>query len=141
MSDFFGKIKSGAGKVAFEAERANHLNKAKAELEHLKQQVEELYTKLGQIYYNQHRTLGVTGPAFDQVCMDIDELEKQITNQNAEIEQIANEVYTPAVAGQQTTALPSEEAVPSTPAKLFCSNCGNELTLTAKFCPDCGTKV
>jgi hypothetical protein len=36
MSDFFGKLKSGAGKVAFEAEKMNRLNRAKGELEKIK---------------------------------------------------------------------------------------------------------
>ena len=141
MSDFFGKIKSGAGKVAFEAEKMNRLNKAKGELEHLKKQVEELYTKLGQLYYNQHHTLGVIGPAFDQECADIDGLEKQIDDQTAEIEHITNDVYTQSTVTQPPAAQPAPEAAPAAPARIFCSNCGRELTSTAKFCPDCGTKM
>jgi hypothetical protein len=51
MSDFFGKLKSGAEKVAFEAEKMNRLNRAKGELEKIKNQIQAQYAKLGEMYY------------------------------------------------------------------------------------------
>ncbi len=41
----------------------------------------------------------------------------------------------------ETPAVAPTSSPISTGKKLFCSNCGKELTLTAKFCSDCGNKV
>jgi hypothetical protein len=49
MSDFFGKLKSGAGKVAFEADKMNRLNRAKGDLEKSKNQIQAQYMKLGEM--------------------------------------------------------------------------------------------
>ncbi len=80
MSDFFGRLKSGAGKVAFEAEKMARLNKAKGELERIKNQIHAEYAKLGELYYQQHLTSGVTGVAFDEICQAIASLEQHVVS-------------------------------------------------------------
>ena len=125
MSDFFGKIKTGAGKVTFEAEKMNRTNKAKSELEHLKKQAMELYLKLGQQFYAQRQTPGGTSSTFDDECAAIDALEQQITAKDSEIKQIAAEEY----------------QAPAAATTKFCGNCGQEVATAVKFCPNCGAKV
>lgn len=157
MSDFFGKLKSGAEKVAFEAEKMNRLNRAKGELEKLKSQVQVQYTKLGETYYSQRETVGVTGPAYDEICQEIMSLVSQIESKNNDIQRIDAEVYAPHVA--QPAAQPVSAAVQPQPAPTttqstspsaaapaaartkFCPNCGKEMPVETKFCPDCGTKM
>ena len=95
MSDFFGKIKSGAGKVAFEAEKMNRLNRAKGDLEKIKNQIQAQYLKLGEMYYNQRLTASVTGPAYDEICQAIVNLEHQVESKNEDIQRINAEIYTP----------------------------------------------
>ncbi len=160
MSDFFGKLKSGAEKVAFEADKLNRLNRAKNELEKLKSQVQAHYAKLGELYFNQRNTMGVTGPAYDDICQAITDLDQQIEAKNADIQQISSETFgqqTPQPQAQpassevqppatQAPAQPSAEYTPQPPpapvaAVKFCPNCGKELPAGIKFCPDCGTKV
>jgi len=153
MSDFFGKLKSGAGKVAFEAEKMGRLNRAKGELERIKEQIQAQYSKLGQMYYNDRSTTGVTGAAYDEACQAIADLQKQVEAKNTEIQQINAENYAPP--GAQTA--PAQAQGPSAPAAMpestpaaaapvpaaakFCPNCGREVQPGVKFCPDCGTKL
>ncbi|HSB67394.1 MAG TPA: zinc ribbon domain-containing protein [Anaerolineales bacterium] len=155
MSDFFGKLKSGAEKVAFEAEKMNRLNRAKGELEKLKNQIQVQYSKLGEMYYTQHETMGVTGPAYDEMCQAIKGLEQQALVKNEEIQRINAEVFTPqgaqpaaqpipapvqsSTAPAQTESTP--QAAPAAAETKFCPNCGREMPVATKFCPDCGTKV
>jgi hypothetical protein len=157
MSDFFGKLKSGAGKVAFEADKMNRLNRAKGELEKIKNQIQAQYMKLGEMYYTQRGTAGVSGPAYDDIFQAIMNLENQVVSKNEDIQHINAETYTPQVtqptaqpvsaqAPSPATPAPTQYTPPSTPAPAatatkFCPNCGKEMPVETKFCPDCGTKV
>ncbi len=157
MSDFFGKLKSGAGKVAFEAEKMNRLNRAKGELEKIKGQVQAQFAKLGQMYYAQRETSGVTGPGFDEICQAVKDLEQQVVSKNEEIQRINAEVYTPQGAQPAAQPVPSPTTgapvpapsqtistaapAPSAAATKFCPNCGTQIPAETKFCTNCGTKV
>ncbi len=152
MSDFFGKLKSGAGKVAFEAEKMNRLNRAKGELEQLKKQIEAQFSELGELYYRQHATIGTSGQAYDEICQSIVQLEQQVTTKNEDIQRISAETYNaPAPSAPvvqpadpspiQFNAPQTPKSVQPVPATKFCTNCGKEMAATVKFCPDCGTKM
>ena len=157
MSDFFGKLKSGAGKLAFEADKMSKLSQAKGDLEKVKNQVQFQYAKLGELYYTQRGTTDVTGPAFDELCQAITDLGSQVELKNAEVQRINAEIYSPQmpqptpqpVSGpvqSVSTPSPVQSASPSMPvaaaaATKFCPNCGKEMPVQTKFCPDCGTKV
>ncbi len=157
MSDFFGKLKSGANKVAFEADKMTRLNRAKGELEKIKSQIQGQYAKLGEMYYSQRQSTGVTGPGFDEICQAIQGLEQQVQAKNEDIQHINAEVF--AAPGAQTAAqpaavttqaapvtAPSQDVVQAAPAPSaattkFCPNCGTQLAMDIKFCTNCGTKV
>lgn len=153
MSDFFGKLKSGAGKVAFEADKLARLNKAKGDLERVKDQIRAQYAKLGEMYYTQRSTTGVTGPAYDEICQVIVDLEEQVKSKSEEVQRINAEAYTPQ--GGQATAQPVSGQAPVTPPAVqppvtpeaapatakFCPNCGKEVQAGVKFCPDCGANL
>lgn len=160
MSDFFGKLKSGAGKVAFEADKLNRLNRAKAELDQLKKQIDGKYLKLGDLYYHQRAAMNLTGPAFDEICQAIVDLEQKVAFKNDDIQKINAEAYVvpgqpaapvaPAAASGPVQFVPPSEPAPvqpvaapvqEAPATKFCTNCGREMATTVKFCPDCGTKM
>ncbi len=155
MSDFFGKLRSGAGKVAFEADKMNRVSHAKGELEKLKNQVQAQYSKLGEMYYTQRQTVGVSGPGYDEICQAIQLLEQQVLAKNDDIQRINAEVYTaqgtqpsvqPAASPVQPAPVPTQSAsapvqAPSADATKFCPNCGREMPVATKFCPDCGTNV
>jgi hypothetical protein len=162
MSDFFGKLKSGAGKVAFEADKMGRLNKAQGELGQIKRQIEAHYNKLGELYYHQFVSQEGETPAFAEICAQIADLERQIGVKNEDIQRITAEVYnapgTVAAAPQPPAPIPAApvppaavspapgffEAAPEVaapPQTKFCTNCGKEMAAAVKFCPDCGNKM
>lgn len=153
MNNFFGKLKDGAEKVAFEAEKLNKITRAKFDLENVKNQIQTQYLKLGEMYYTQRATAGVSGQAYDEICQAIADLEHQVQSKNEEIQRLNTETYVsevtqmtpPPVSGSTTPNAP-QNAIPSTPPPTagttkFCSNCGKEIPVTVKFCPECGKNV
>ncbi len=157
MSDFFGKLKSGAGKVAFDADKMNRVNRAKGDISKFKQQIDALYMKLGEITYQQFAHPGEAAPDITEICQNVTDLNHQIEAKNADIVRINAEVYvpqgaptpvppvTPAPAPVQppAPAQPAPAPVAAAPAAQtkFCPNCGKEMAMATKFCPDCGTKM
>ena len=160
MSDFFGKLKSGAGKAAFDVDKMGRVNKAKGEITKFKQQIDALYLKLGEITYNQFANPGSAAPDISEMCQNITELNRQITQKNDDIVRINAETYAPqgapapapvppvtqAPTPAQATPSPvnvapvAADAAPAASSK-FCPNCGKEMGVAVKFCPDCGTKM
>jgi hypothetical protein len=157
MSDFFGKIKSGAGKVAFEADKMNRLNKARSELEKIKNQIQVQFMKLGEMYYTQRANAAVTGPAYDEICQSIVALEDQVESKNRDIQRISAENYAPqgtqpapqpfsGPAQYPPTPISTQTSFPQTPAQAasttkFCPNCGKEIPVAARFCTECGANL
>lgn len=160
MSDFFGKLKSGAGKVAFEADKMARLNKAQNEQGATKRKIEEQYHKLGELYYQGYTSQQLDNPEFASICGLIADLQAQVTAKDEEVQRIHAETYSPPGAAPAPSPLapiepiaaaaapaplpvpaPAEAPAPEAPQKRFCTNCGKEVPAGVKFCPDCGTKM
>ncbi|MPN21580.1 hypothetical protein SDC9_168960 [bioreactor metagenome] len=122
MDDFLGKLKSGADKLAFEAEKLGKQAEAKADVESLRFSLQSKYAELGKQYYKQRISGGVADPAVEALCKEIAEMEAKVAARNEELKAISNEAY----------------AEPAAEAAKFCSSCGKEMARDAKFCPNCG---
>jgi DNA repair exonuclease SbcCD ATPase subunit len=147
MSDFFGRLKSGAGKVAFEAEKVTRVNRAQSELSGLKKQVEGLNAKLGEMVY-QSFTSGGEAPDIASLCQNITDMKAQVTAKEAEIQRINAEVYStapaPATAAPVVAASVPVAPVPAPTPQVemrACPSCGKEQPANTKFCTDCGFKM
>ncbi len=149
MSDFFGKLKSGAGKVAFEADKMARLNRAQNEQGQLKKQIEALYMKLGEMVYHQSQGQAPQDPAVAEICQNVVELENQVSAKGEEIQRINAENFSQGAPAPAPQAAPAPvpppapvvaEAAPAAQTR-FCTNCGREMAASVKFCPDCGTKM
>lgn len=154
MSDFLGKIKSGAGRVAFEADKLVDVKRIEIEIGNLKRQKEALHTKLGEMTYRSYINKEPESREVAEVCQSISKLEQQIGEKEEEIKRInagtfsskggpsptpvpsttITQVEPPPVASQTTSATPSRQIN-------YCTNCGKEVAVTNKFCPYCGTKM
>lgn len=157
MPDFFGKLKSGAEKVAFEADKMARLNHAQGEVGKVKRQIEAQYMKLGQLVYQHYANPELESPDINEICQNIGELEKEVVEKQAVVERIDAETFSeqgdqkpapePQTAPVETTpqevppapgAEPVQDAAPRTK---FCTNCGKEIPAATKFCPECGQKI
>ncbi len=170
MADFFGKLKSGAGKVAFEADKMTRVNKAQGELNQFKRQMEAFYLKLGEMYYRDHMGQAIDNPAYAEICQSLVGLEQQISAKNEEVKRINAEVFQgqgqqpavqqpmqpvssapfPGPAPVQPQAPDMPGMTPPSPVNTekpaqadskICPNCGRQMAAAVKFCPDCGTKM
>jgi 2-methylcitrate dehydratase PrpD len=150
MPDFFGKLKSGANKVAFEADKLTRVNRAQGEAEKFKGQIISQYSKLGEIVYAKFAKQEAIDPALTEICQAIAQLHQQVGLKNDEIAKIKAETFsdapaapapTPAQAPAAPEAAPVEPAPQAQPEAKHCPTCGKEVQLDEKFCRDCGTKL
>jgi len=106
MADFFGRIKSGAGKAAFEVEKMGRVNKAQGELNSIKSEIDSLKMRLGDIVYQQFINPVDPAPAFEGLCQQIQQMEMQAAAKANEIQSINAEVYTDKNAAPVPPAAP-----------------------------------
>jgi uncharacterized protein YoxC len=126
MSDILGKIKSGAGKVAKEADKAVDIKRVEIQIGTLKKQTEDLYHKLGEITYDSKVKGEAETPEVADVIAKITNLKQQILAREEDIKNIKE--------GKVVAPMPP-------PGKKFCTSCGKENDANAKFCADCGAKM
>jgi hypothetical protein len=127
MSDILGRIKTGAGKVAKEADRVTHVKRIELDISSIKKQIENHYQKLGEIAYKSSVNKEPENPEATEIIAKINELNEQIKVKEEEIKKINQ--------GE------GEPQAPTTPGKKFCTNCGKENDANVKFCSDCGAKM
>ena len=150
MSDFFGKLKSGANKVAFEADKMARANRAQAEADKLKSQINSQFTKLGEIVYQKFSKQEAIDPDLVEACQALAQIHQQVGLKNEEIAKIKAEVFSASPAAPVPTSAQTPTAPETTPANpapqaqpevKHCPNCGKEVSPGEKFCKDCGTKL
>jgi hypothetical protein len=160
MPGFFDKLKSGADKAAFEADRLLRVNQAQSALKALQRELETEVAELGQQAVALYENGTLTQPELLALCPKIDAKRQAIAAQEAEVERIRQEK--PPEAGAPTPEQPPEAAAPAqkgpsqvvptapeqppqaagpTPQGRTCPNCGTSLPDDVRFCPECGTRV
>jgi hypothetical protein len=156
MSGFFDKVKSGAGKVAFEADKAADAKKVQFDIGGLKKQIEQQYTKIGEMTYKRYAATGQETPEFVEACQGVVAIEQKIAAKEEELRQINARVWqAPAAAPAQQSYSPppsysappqAQQYTPPPPpppaagGQKFCPNCGAPAG-DAKFCSSCGSKI
>ena len=133
MPGFFDKIKSGADKAAFEADRLRRVTQAQGALNKLKGELTTQVAAIGSRAVELYDGGALTQPELQELCQQMDGLRQQVADQENEIERIRQEKAPEAVA-----AAPAPTA---TPAGRPCPNCHAEVAAGVKFCPNCGSKV
>ncbi len=126
MSDILGKLKSGAGKVAKEADKAVDIKRIEMQIGSMKKQIEDHYHKLGEMSYESKAKGEPENPEAADIVTKITDLKQQIAAREEDIKNIKE--------GKIVAPQPSA-------GKKFCTNCGKENDANAKFCADCGAKI
>ena len=126
MSDILGRIKSGAGKVAKEADKAVDIKRIEMQIGTYQNQIEDEYQKLGKMTYDSKVMNEPENPEVEVVIPKITELMQQIEAKEQEIKDIKE--------GKAVTP-------PTSTGKRFCTDCGGENDAKSKFCSHCGAKM
>lgn len=161
MSSLFDRIRSGAGRAAFEADKARRITSVQSTIRSLKDEINQAFFRAGQVAYEAYRQGQVTQPELLQACERLRSLQEQMMAREQEIEVIRNEEFRePARQSQYGYLCPNghgelpsgamfcpacgSEAIhipPPSPDEMSvsCSACGAKLGPEARFCPACGS--
>jgi small-conductance mechanosensitive channel len=133
MSDIFGRLKSGAQKIAKEADRTVDVKRIEMQIGSIKKEIEAQYQILGQMTYDSNIKKEPENPEAAGIIAKVTELKQQIVVKEEEIKNIKEEKEN----------VKEENIVSQTaaPGKKFCTNCGKENDANSKFCNDCGGKI
>jgi hypothetical protein len=166
MPGFFDKLKSGADKAAFEADRLRRQTQAQSALKALQRDLENQVQALGQQALALYDAGTLTQPELLALGPQIDNLRQQISTQEAEIERIRHEKppeamgpaeEPPAAAPVperpptpvQAQARSEAEPPPAAPVQAaapglrghICPKCQIPLPADVRFCPECGSRA
>jgi hypothetical protein len=150
VPSFFDKVKSGAEKAAFEADRLRRVNQAQGVLKGLQRDLDALVAGWGPQVLALFDAGSLTQPELLEAGPKIVELRQKIADQETEIARIKEEKPPePEVVAPPAALPPVEQAEAAAPAASpaapvrgrFCANCGAALPAGVKFCMECGTKV
>lgn len=131
MSDIFGKLRTGASKAAFDADKMVRVRKAEGDIAQIKKQIDQFQERLGEITYLSYIHKEPQGQDAIDYCEKLIALEQQVIVKQEEIRTIQAEVF-----GQ---AGPS--SAPVVTNFLKCPSCSKMNAANTKFCADCGTKL
>lgn len=164
MPGLFDKLKEGASRAAFEADRMRRISQIQSAIGALKRQVEQRVRELGDKTLELYNAGQLTEPELVAFCdQKIAILQGQIAEKETEVEKIRQEVPpqepTPGLYGHicpkckiklpdGVTFCPrcgskAEDVTPPPPSPtgLTCPNCGAARVTEAAFCPYCGVKM
>ena len=151
MPGLFDRIKSGADKAAFEADRLRRQSQAQGALNKVKNDLNAQTAGIGQKVLALYDAGALAQPELLELCQQLDTLRQQIAGQEAEVERIKQEkppeAEAPAPApGPAPMAAPAPTPRPApaptpAPAAKFCPHCGATVTGGGRFCPECGKPV
>ncbi len=149
MPGFLDRLKSGADKAAFEADRMLRLNQAQSALKAIERDLEKELADLGRQVMEHYDAGTLDQPELVALCQQIDESRQKRAAQEAKIEQIREEqppedeaaapqaAPTPAPVAQE----PVQEAPSPVQQGTVCPRCQTPLPPDVRFCPECGYKV
>lgn len=131
MSNLFGKLRKGASKTAFEADKLMRVRKAEGEVAQIRKDIDALQERLGEITYLNYIHNEPQGQDSIDYIEKISALEQQVTAKQEEISNIQAETFEKS----ETTSTPVD------PNYAKCPNCGKMNSTNVKFCSECGTKL
>lgn len=164
MPSFLDKLKSGADKAAFEADRLVRVNQAQATVRTAQRELEAEMTALGREALALYDGGVLVQPELLAICEKIDGMRQHVSALESEVERIRQEqppessappedeaaaempepvrppAPTPQAPPTATTAPGPQPAAPA-PQGRACPNCGHPLRPGVRFCPECGTRV
>jgi hypothetical protein len=164
MSTIFDRLRTGAGKAAFEADKLRRVASVQSTIKSLKEEVNKAFYQVGHVAYALYSQGKVAQPELKEVCDHLAALQAQIAGHEQEIESIRAEKYVEPAASStsqygrvcpnghgpiplpnnfcQTCGARAVDISPPAPAAaVLCRNCHSPLPDAASFCANCGQPV
>lgn len=133
MADFFNKVKKGLNKgttvISVKSSTMMETNKLKGEILSLKKEKTEVFTAMGEKFYNMKKEGGVNVSELEVIIARAFEIDQLMEQKENAIEEVIR---------KQEETLKSLDNDASD--KIICS-CGESVALGTKFCPKCGNKI
>lgn len=126
MSGVFGKLRTGASKAAFDADKLMRVRKAEGDIGQLKKQIDAFQERLGEITYLSYINKEPQSQDAIDYCEKISALEQQVVAKQEEIKTIQAEVF-----GQS-----GPSSAPVVTDFLKCPSCGKMNAANTKFCSE-----
>jgi predicted nucleic acid-binding Zn-ribbon protein len=130
MSSIFEKLRAGASKTAFEADKIMRIRKAEGDIAQIRKQIDTLQERLGEITYLNYVNKEPQGQDSIDYIDQLTTLEQQVIDKQEELKNLQAETF------EQ-----SEPTGASSYTSIKCSNCGQMNPSKTKFCANCGTKL
>lgn len=159
MSDFLKRIRSGAEKTAFEADRVRRIQTLQLKIRPLNQEAEKIYSQVGRVAFSLYQQGEIDQPDLKSVCDQLAGVFAQIAAIEQEIETIRVETFVGIAAANQYGHICPNGHGQIPPQDNFCQICGAKainlpppsgstcpncqalLQVGARFCANCGQAV
>jgi len=159
MNSFFDRMRSGAGKAAFEADKLRRIALLQNELRGLRDDFHKALGQTGQMAFDLYQRGQVTQPELRAACDVAAAVMAAINAREADVERTRNEQFIdPQLAAApllacpmghgplplgarfcQLCGQPGIDAPPSPPPPAFCCpTCGEDVAADTLFCANCG---
>ena len=159
MNNFFDKMRSGAGKAAFEADKLRRVTTAQAELRGLRDELQKGIALVGRVAFDLHQRGQIDPPELRAVCEQAAAALALVNGKESDIERIRAEqfvepsfaAYEPAGAllcpaghgplpgGARYCQHCGQPGIsPAAPPAFACPTCNAPLEADARFCANCG---
>lgn len=156
MNSFINRIRSGAGKAAFEADKLRRITAIQSTMKTLELEVEQETFRLGDFTFSLYSENRLSEHALKQACEGLAGLKQRLVECEREIQAVREEEYVePSPYGRvcprghgsippesnrcQTCGAKAVAAVASTRrSDLRCATCDTLLPEEASFCVNCG---
>ena len=123
------RLKYGVDVSKYKADQLLRINRVQNEIDLLNRDIAQIQKKITSKAIELHQIGNLANPELEQICLEIDEINRQIRDKLVLIASIRNEE-------------PPKYFDPSTSqAANPCPKCGFDIPITAVFCPNCGHTV
>jgi hypothetical protein len=160
MADFVESAKnlvsSAVSRTSWEAQKQLRVRGKQSEIDKLMDQRRQLLDELGQVTMTQFQQGTLTDPQLSRICAGIMELDHDVNNREAQLQEIKKEAYTPEQSAPVADYAPPPFTPPSSPAapkrpgkpagptnlnQAICPACGSTVRANSLYCRSCGSKL
>ncbi|HJT57822.1 MAG TPA: zinc-ribbon domain-containing protein [Ktedonobacteraceae bacterium] len=163
MSDFVESAKNmvsaAVSRTSWQAQKQLRVRSKQTEIDQLFEQRQKLLDELAEVAMNLYQQNKLTDQQLTRLCASIQELDHDMQNREAQLQDIKNEMYPASqlAPAPTTNYAPPSGYVPPTqggqsapgagsqprpqPQTQICPNCGNPVRPNALYCRSCGAKL